>query len=356
MKDFTYTPNAQRVVFGSGCLEQLQQELERLGIQHALVLCTPQQREDAQRIAARLGPTCAGVFDRAAMHVPAALASDASAHARQLGADGLVAFGGGSTTGLAKAIALEEGLPILAIPTTYAGSEVTSIYGVTGAGVKRTGKDPRVLPKTVLYDPTLTHSLPRHVSITSGINAIAHAAEGLYAKDANPVISMMALEGAGALAQALPMIAGSDEAAAVGARARALYGAWLCGTVLGHVGMGLHHKLCHTLGGTFDLPHADTHTVVLPHALAYNEAAAPEPLARFATALGRPGIGAGAAAFDLALACGAPTSLALLGLQERDLDEACDLALQNRYDNPRALERPALRALLQDAYEGRRPG
>jgi maleylacetate reductase len=154
----------------------------------------------------------------------------------------------------------------------------------------------------------------------------------------------------------LPRIAGSDEAVAVGARSRALYGAWLCGTVLGHVGMGLHHKLCHTLGGTFDLPHADTHTVVLPHALAYNEAAAAEPLARFATALGRPGVSAGAAAFDLALSCGAPTSLAALGLKERDLDAACDLALQNRYDNPRVLERSALRALLQDAYEGRRPG
>ena len=351
MENFVYIAQPARVVFGAGSLAQLPREIEALGAKKALVLSTPEQRASAEQVAAMLGDRAVGVFDRAVMHVPLETAREARELARQLGADCAVAVGGGSTTGLGKAIALDSGLPILAIPTTYAGSEVTPIYGITEGGLKKTGRDMRVLPRTVIYDPELTLSLPTALSVTSGINAIAHAAEGLYSIEGNPVMSLMAEEGIRALGQALPLI--TRNPADLGARGDALYGAWLCGTVLGHVGMALHHKLCHTLGGTFNLPHAETHTIVLPHALAYNAQQAPQAMARIARALG--GTSAAQAVYDLAHDNGAPVALKDLGLTEPDLDRACDLALQNQYPNPRPLERQALRQLLQNAFEGNRP-
>jgi len=349
---FSFTSQPQRVVFGAGCLARLGEEIEALGARRALVLSTPQQRAQAEHVAALLGSRAAGIFDRAAMHVPIETAREARAEALRLGADCAVAIGGGSTTGLGKAIALDSGLLVLAIPTTYAGSEMTSIYGITEAGLKKTGKDPRVLPRTVLYDPELSYGLPLGMSVTSGLNAIAHAAEGLYSADGNPVTDLMAEEGIAALGRALPVL--QRDARNPQARADALYGAWLCGSVLGQVGMALHHKLCHTLGGTFNLPHAETHTIVLPHALAYNAAAAPQAMARIARALGA--TEAPQAVYDLAQHNGAPLALGDIGLREQDLDRACDIALQNQYPNPRPLERAGLRALLQDAFEGRRPG
>jgi alcohol dehydrogenase class IV len=351
MRSFTYNGQPGRVVFGAGALSRLGAEIEALGAKRALVLSTPEQRASAERVASMLGAKAAGVFDRAVMHVPIETAREAREVARKLGADCAVAVGGGSTTGLGKAIALDSGLPILAIPTTYAGSEMTPIYGITEAGLKKTGKDARVLPRTVIYDPELTLTLPVGLSVTSGMNAIAHAAEGLYSVDGNPVMDLMAEEGIRALGRALPGI--QANAQDLEARGDALYGAWLCGIVLGNVGMALHHKLCHTLGGSFNLPHAETHTIVLPHALAYNAKAAPEAMRRIARAL--EGRSAPQAVYDLAKDNGAPVALRDIGLQEQDLDKACEIALHNQYPNPRPLERAAIRQLLQDAYEGRRP-
>jgi alcohol dehydrogenase class IV len=351
LKSFVYSANPARIVFGVGALAHLGREIEALGAHKALVLSTPEQRGSAERVAALLGTRAAGVFDRAVMHVPLETARDARELARRLGADCAVAIGGGSTTGLGKAIALDSGLPILAIPTTYAGSEVTPIYGITEGGLKKTGKDARVLPRTVIYDPELTLGLPVAMSITSGINAIAHAAEGLYAADANPVMEFLAHEGIAALGRALPAI--RKQPANLDARSDALYGAWLCGTVLGSVGMALHHKLCHTLGGSFNLPHAATHTIVLPHALAYNAAAAPQAMRKIAQALG--GASAAQAVFDLARDNGAPVALRDIGMKQADVDRACEIALQNQYPNPRPLEPGAIRQLLQDAFEGARP-
>jgi maleylacetate reductase len=354
MKAFTYTSHPQRVVFGAGMLARLASEIDLLGATRALILSTPNQRRDAERVAALLGTRAVDIYDGAVMHVPVDIVQDAREKARRLGADCTIAIGGGSTTGLAKALALDAGLPILALPTTYAGSEMTPIYGITNAGLKKTGRDPRVLPRTVIYDPELTYSLPVSISVTSGINAIAHAAEGLYAADGNPIMDLMAVEGITAIGKALPVLtanAGEEERRT--ARADALYGAWLCGAVLGNVGVALHHKLCHTLGGSFDLPHAETHTIVLPHALAYNAAAAPHAMERIAQALG--GASAPQAVFDLARRNGAPVALKDIGMKESDLDRACDLALQNQYPNPRALEYGAIRQLLQHAYEGVRP-
>jgi maleylacetate reductase len=351
MLSFIYDVLPSRVVFGVGSLDKLPEEIERLGAHRALVLSTPEQRKEAQQIAERLGSRAAGLFDKAVMHVPIEVAEQAREQTKALGADCCVAVGGGSTTGLAKAIALVSTLPILAIPTTYAGSEMTPIWGITEAGLKKTGRDPRVLPKTVLYDPTLTVSMPPKLSATSGMNSIAHCVEALYSKDANPIVSMMAEEGIRALAAGLPIVV--KEPGNLDARSNALCGAWLGGIALGAVGMALHHKLCHTLGGSFHLPHAETHTVVLPHAAAYTAPAAPEAMSRIALALGVESAAQGL--FDLAASLGAPTSLAALGLKEGDLDQAAAIAVQNPYYNPRPITREGIRALLQDAFEGRRP-
>ena len=352
MREFVYIGRPARVIFGAGSLRHLQREIEALGARKALVLSTPEQRAAATKVAGLLGARAVGIFDRAIMHVPIETARDARETARSLGADCAVAIGGGSTIGLGKAIALDSGLPILAIPTTYAGSEMTPIYGLTEKGLKKTGRDERVLPRTVIYDPDLTMSLPAVMSVTSGINAIAHAAEGLYSVTTNPILDLMAVEGIAALGRSLPLIAAGERLEE--ARSEALYGAWLCGTVLAGVDMALHHKLCHTLGGTFNLPHAETHTVVLPHALAYNAAAAPAALHRIARALGKDN--AAHALYDLAKDSGAPVGLKALGLELADLEKACDLAMQNRYPNPRALEREPLMRLLVNAFEGNRPG
>jgi alcohol dehydrogenase class IV len=334
-------------------LQHLSREIDLLGAKRALVLSTPEQRDSAAMVADLLGARAAGIFDRAVMHVPIETAREARALAQRLGADCAVAIGGGSTTGLGKAIALESGLPVLAIPTTYAGSEMTPIYGITEGGLKKTGRDNRVLPRTVIYDPELSLHLPLGMTVTSGMNAIAHAAEGLYAIDANPIMNLMAKEGISAIARSLPAI--KKVATNGAARSDALYGAWLCGAVLGNVGMALHHKLCHTLGGSFNLPHAETHTIVLPHALAYNALAAPQAMIDIASAMGTPGQSAARAVFDLARDNGAAVALRDLGLPESALDTACDIALQNQYPNPRPLERLALRQLLQNAFEGIRP-
>ncbi len=351
MYEFTYTTQASRVVFGAGSMKLIQQEVETLGARRALVLCTPEQKAQAEVVSSLLGPSSAGVFDGAQMHVPIENARRAREHAKSVDADCAVAIGGGSTIGLGKAIALESSLPIIAIPTTYAGSEMTPIYGITENGLKKTGRDTKVIPKTVLYDPELTMGLPVRLSIVSGLNAIAHAAEGLYAKDGNPVMSLMAEEGIRSLANGLRRVKrnGKDKAA----RGECLYGAWLCGMVLGNVGMALHHKLCHTLGGTFNLPHAETHAIVLPHALAYNSSVAGEAMERIARALNVDCAPDGL--YRLNEELGVPQGLREIGLGEADLDHACEVALSNPYWNPRPIDKEPLRALLQRAWEGARP-
>jgi maleylacetate reductase len=348
---FVYEALPSRVVFGAGALDTVTEEVGRLGASRALVLCTPEQRSMGAEIVLKLGALSGGVFDGARMHVPIEVAEGAREKAHRVGADCCVAIGGGSTTGLAKAIALTSGLPILAIPTTYAGSEMTPIWGLTEGGLKKTGRDPRVLPRTVIYDSALTLSLPVALSVTSGINAIAHCVEALYSKDANPIISLIAEEGIRALTDGLPKVAKQPQN--MDARSRTLYGAWLGGVSLGAVGMALHHKLCHTLGGTFNLPHAETHTVVLPHAVAYNAPAAPEAMDRIARALGADSAATGL--YDLAASLGAPVSLEALGMRREQLDKAADLAVQNPYYNPRPVTREGIRELLENAFAGRRP-
>jgi alcohol dehydrogenase class IV len=350
VKPFLYNGLPSRVIFGAGSIAQLPAELDRLGAKRALLLSTPEQKDSASEVAKSLGSRCAGTYDKAAMHVPVEVAEDARRVARELGADCCVTVGGGSTTGLGKAIALTSMLPILAVPTTYAGSEMTPIYGLTEGGLKKTGRDARVLPKTVIYDPQLTLSLPAALSAASGMNAIAHCVEALYAHDGNPIISLMAEEGIRALASALPRVISDGKD--LEARSDALYGAWLAGVALGAAGMALHHKLCHVLGG-FGLPHAETHSIVLPHAMRYNRDAAAEAMRRIEKSLEKKD--APGAVWDLEKRLSLPMKLADVGMKEADLERAARIATEAPYPNPRKVEYGPVLDLLRGAYEGRRP-
>jgi maleylacetate reductase len=351
VEPFTYETLPSRVVFGQGTRHSLPAEAERLHLTRLLVLTTPEQEAQGRETLALLRDRGAGLFAGAVMHTPVEVTEQALAAVEAARADGVVAVGGGSTTGLGKAIALRTDLPQIVIPTTYAGSEMTPILGETRAGVKTTQKSPKILPEVVLYDVDLTLTLPVPLSVTSGLNAVAHAVEALYAQDRNPITSLMAEDGIRALARALPRIA-ADPADRT-ARSDALYGAFLCGACLGAVGMALHHKLCHTLGGSFDLPHAETHTAVLPHAVAYNAAAAPEAMNRIARALGAGDAATGL--YDLARGLGARMALRDLGLPEDGIERAADLAVQNPYWNPRPVDRAGIRDLIARAFAGERP-
>lgn len=348
---FAFNSNPGRVVFGQGTVASVGDEVRRANCSRAFVLSTGEQMAVAERVAQALGGMAAGHFGGAVMHTPVEVTERALAQARACNADCIVSIGGGSTTGLGKAIALRTDLPQIVVPTTYAGSEMTPILGETRDGIKTTQRSLKVLPETVIYDADLTLSLPAKLSVTSGINAIAHAVEALYARDGNPVVSLMAEESIAALARSLPLIVKNP--ADRNARSDALYGAWLAGTCLGLVGMALHHKLCHVLGGAFNLPHAERHTVVLPYALAFNAPAAPEAAARVAKALSVRDPATGL--HDLAAGLGAPTSLRTIGMPADGIERACDLAVRDPYWNPRPFGRDDIRNLLQQAFAGEKP-
>ncbi|OJJ46886.1 hypothetical protein ASPZODRAFT_131789 [Penicilliopsis zonata CBS 506.65] len=350
MDAFEYTPNTGRVVFGSGTLQKLPEEIARLGVTAPLVLSTPQQVEQAERVKSVLGGKVAGIFSEATMHTPTHVTDKALAFATAHNADAVVSIGGGSTIGLGKAISVRTGLPHVCIPTTYAGSEMTPILGETAEGVKKTRSDPAILPGTVIYDVDLTMTLPPAMSATSGVNAIAHAVEALYARNTNPIINLMAVEGTRALAASLPEIV--VDSSSQSARSNALYGAWLCGTCLGSVGMSLHHKLCHTLGGSFNLPHAETHTAVLPHAIAYNAPYIPETLQKLAAVL--PGSeGDAITGLNVLLdKLQVQRGLKAFGMKEEDIDRAADIAVSNPYWNPRPIERAPVRELIRRIWAG----
>ncbi|MBB3694644.1 maleylacetate reductase [Sphingomonas sp. BK580] len=340
-----------RIVFAQGAVTRLPDECSRLGIRHVLIVTTPEQADKGEWLRSLLGPVASGLFPRARMHTPTDVSEDACRMAEELRCDGVIAIGGGSTTGLAKAIALRTDLPQIVIPTTYAGSEVTPVLGETDSGRKATQRTLRVLPEVVIYDVDLTTGLPVGMSVTSGMNAIAHAAEALYAPQVSPIVAMMAEDGVRALVRALPQIAASP--ADIDARSEALYGAWLCGTCLGVVGMALHHKLCHVLGGAFDLPHAETHTVILPHVLAYNLPASDAARERLARATGDSD--PAGALLRLARRLGAPTDLRSLGMPEGGVAEAARIAVGSPYPNPRSFDEASIARILKRAWLGEPP-
>lgn len=350
-ENFAATLAPMRVRFGAGARHLVGEEMERLGLSRALILTTPQQAETGAEFAAALGARAVGVFSGAAMHTPVPISEAATAQAVALGADCVVAVGGGSTTGLGKAIALRTDLPQIVVPTTYAGSEATGILGQTEGGRKTTITTPKVQPEVILYDAELVRTLPVAMTVTSALNAMAHAAEGLYAQNRSPISTLMALEGIRAFRDGLPkVIAAPDD---LTARGETLYGAWLCGTVLGTVGMALHHKLCHTLGGSFDLPHAETHAVILPHAIAFNARAASRELEPVVRIFGGPE--PGIALYDFARRVGAPLALREFGLREEDLDKAAEIATSKPYWNPQKVTKQDIATLLAAAWRGDPP-
>ena len=348
---FVHDMPSPRVIFGVGAVQEVPVEAQRLGGQRVLVISTGSMRTVADEVSASLGGDLAGRIDRVAMHVPIALADEATTTAISMRTDLLVCLGGGSAIGLAKAIAKSTGIPILAIPTTYAGSEMTSIWGQTEQGRKTTGRDQVVLPRTVIYDPALTAGLPPAVSATSGMNAVAHAVEALYAPDATPVTTLIATEGLRVLAQTLPgVVAHPHELAA---RGDALYGAWLCGWVLGATRMGLHHTLCHVLGGTYGLPHAAVHSAVLPYVTAWNLESSPALVRASAVSLGSDD--PAGAVWDLASSLKSPTSLAVLGFPADAIDAVAESVSATPPVNPRPISFEGVREILHAALEGIRP-
>ena len=348
--DFKYRGSNSQIIFGSGAIEQTSQWIEHLSCNQAVVLSTKGREKQAQDLSDTIGKLSAGILPMAVMHTPVEVTKQALEKVLEKKADCLVAIGGGSATGLSKALAYRTKLPQIVIPTTYAGSEVTPNLGQTENKLKIALRCEQIIPNVVIYDPKLTLKLPINTSITSGFNAMAHAIEGLYAKDANPISSMLANEGLRALISALPNL--KQNPTDVNARSEALYGAWSCGTVLGTVGMALHHKLCHVLGGSFDTPHAETHTILLPYTISYNAKTASNSLEKLQDLLDNsPGTGL----YEFAKKLNAPLALKEIGLSEQDLDSAAEIATENPYWNPRPITRDAIRQLLQDAWEGKRP-
>lgn len=374
---FDYVGAPYRVTFGKGTLVQLPSLVDELGAKAVMVLSTPEQAELAKRVQDLLGETAVSKFTGAVMHTPVGVTERAVAQAKDAGVDSIISVGGGSTIGLGKAISIRTGLPHLCVPTTYAGSEMTPILGETEDGRKVTRRDSRILPTAVLYDVDLTMTLPVKMSVYSGINAIAHSGqcfalcspfstsawkarltpiayslpvEALYATNTNPIISLMACQGIESLAKSLPILQMQPQSE--NARYKALYGAWLCGICLGVADMALHHKLCHTLGGSFNLPHAETHVSMLPHALAYNAPHALIAMAKLASAL--PGSEGDAVRGINALysRLGVSVSLGSLGMPEDGISRAADIAASNPYKNPRPLERDALHELIRRAWHG----
>ncbi|KAJ4383701.1 hypothetical protein N0V86_001756 [Didymella sp. IMI 355093] len=350
METFEYNSQPARIIFGSGTIAKLPQELERLEKSNPIILSTPQQVSQAENISKILNGRFASIFGEAEMHTPFRVTERARAVAAMTGADSIVSIGGGSTIGLGKAISVRTGLPHIAIPTSYAGSEVTPILGETKNGIKETTSDPKIQPTVVIYDVDLTLTLPASLTATSGINAIAHAVEALYAWNINPITSLYAQEGIRAIATALPKL--MTEPHNKEARSSALYGAWLCGTCLGAAGMSLHHKLCHTLGGSFGLPHAETHTIILPHALAYNAPKIPKTMAVLADVIPESDGDAIHGLNVLLIKLGVQRGLRDLGMKESDVEQAADIAVSKPYWNPREIDRDAMRQLLRRAWAG----
>ncbi len=342
VQDFTYDQLPARIVFGPGrARTELADEIGRLGARRVLLIASTRDADRVSTLTAPLGTRVAGTFTAVRAHVPLPTAEAARAAAAEVRADAVLAIGGGSTIGAAKAVALTARIPIVAVPTTYSGSEVTAVWGLTENGRKTTGTDPAVLPRTVVYDPELTATLPRDLAVASGFNALAHAVEAMWAPRRNPVSTAVAEEAVGRLATGLR----KDDPAEL------LCGAWLGAAAFAVAGSGLHHKLCHVLGGTFDLPHARTHAVVLPHVLAFNAPGAPGAVARVARALGTDGAVAGLRA--LADEHGVPRGLRALGMPENGIDKAAALTEPAvPEDNPVPVGDGALRRLVRAAWSG----
>lgn len=349
--NFAHETLGQRLLFGSGeATKNLTEEVARLGATRVMVIAATFEAEIAKTVTS--GINVALTYDDVVQHIPIEKAEDARRAALENQIDLLICVGGGSTTGLAKAIAMTSGIPIVAVATTYAGSEATNVWGLTETARKTTGVDNRVLPVTVIYDAELTYSLPLELSVASGLNALAHCVDSMWGPRADPINQALAAEGIRALASGLPLITKNLQDAK--GREQALYGAYLSAVSFASAGSGMHHKICHVLGGTFNLPHAQTHATVLPYVLAFNEPSAPDASQRIAAAFGA---ASGLQGLNnLRAALDAPKALRDFGFQESDIDEAASIALPLiPKNNPREVTLENLSALLHAAWAGTTP-
>jgi maleylacetate reductase len=350
---FARTSLPGRIVFGDGAVVRLADELEQHDLRQAMLITASQDPQLGEYGHKALQDRIRLHWDEVRQHVPRELAQRATSAARAAGADVLVAIGGGSTTGLGKAIAVATGLPLAVAPTTYAGSEMTPIYGLTSGNDKTTACDPRALPRIVVYDPQLLTTLPAAVVGPSGLNALAHCAEALWAANADPITDAIALDGARRLRQHLPAAYESDHPAA---RGEVLIAACLAGMALGTVGTSLHHALCHLLGGMFDAPHAETHAIVLPYAVSYLQPAVPEATRRLAQAMDTSEHALARSIWELGRSVGTPPGLRSVGIREGQLPLLAAAALDRRLPSPRPLEYGALHQALHAAWTGEPPG
>lgn len=349
--DFNYKALPVDVFFGLGKLKQTKELLIQRGYSKVLIITTSSREKEGLKLAEYLGEVCIGVYPNAVIHVPVEVADKAVEYVRAHNVDSCLAIGGGSTIGLAKAVALKTGVPIIAIPTTYSGSEMTSIYGMTDKQGKTTGKDIKVLPKVVIYDPELSLTLPPKVSYCSGMNAMAHAIEALYAKDKNPITSLMAVESIKHLKSSLPKI--MKNPLNILARKNALYGSWLAGVCLGSVGMSIHHKICHTLGGTFNLPHSQIHAIMLAYSVQYNRNADIQAMDMLVDVMGvKNREELGLEIYRLNEESGIELSLKKLGLPKEGPTIVAKTICKSPYYNPREYNFDELESLLKRAYQG----
>lgn len=348
---FAHDTLGQRVLFGTGhAAQHVADEVTRLGATRVMVIAATFEADLAREVTADIQTVL--TWDDVVQHVPIATAEAARSAATDHGIDLVVCVGGGSTTGLAKAVAMTTGIPILAVPTTYAGSEATNVWGLTESARKTTGVDNRVLPVTVVYDAALTLSLPIDLSVASGLNGIAHCVDSLWAPRADPINAVLAEEGIRALAAGLQLV--SADAADIDGREQSLYGAYLSAVAFASAGSGMHHKICHVLGGTYNLPHAQTHATVLPYVTAFNAPFAPDAERRIASALGASSAVDGLN--DLKAALHAPLALGDYGFTRESIPEAAGIALPSiPPSNPRPVSQADLETLLEAAWAGTTP-
>ncbi|WP_037451112.1 maleylacetate reductase [Skermanella stibiiresistens] len=346
-----YNALPPRVVFGVGASDRVGEEVDRLGAKRALVLSTPGRSGMAERVVERLGGRCVGLMPEAISQVPIELLHRTRAKARGMDVDCLVSVGGGASIGLGKGIALDLDVPVITVPTTYSGSEMTGFCGITIEGVKRMHQSLRMLASTVIYDPALSVSLPVAVSAASALNALAHCVDVIYVPTASPVIIQAAGEGARAILDALPRVARQPDD--LEARADLLYGAYLAGAALTG-GFALQHGLAHVLGGTYGVPHGLSHSLVLPHVTAYNARFAPAGMAKLAASMGVTDVAG--AIFDMTKAVGLPIRLTEVGFDGGAIDEAARITVETDNGlNPGPVTVEAVRGILEAALAGRRP-
>ena len=353
MKNFIHNSLPARVIFGIGTIASLGEEIVRLGAQKALFCCTPGREKETENLITPLNNISAGLCPIAEQYVPLPMVEEGRRIAKQRKADCVVSYGGGTSVGLAKAIALELEVPVVCAVTTFSGSETTNLQAILTDGLRVGYKSDWMLPRTIIYDPETAMGVPLSIMIPSGVNAIAHGVEACYAQGATPVNSLIASEGIGAMASALKRLAsGQDNTES---RGDGLYGAWLCGTSLGSAGVALHHKFAHVIGSTFDLEHSMAHTVALPYSVAYTTPGAPEAMRMIATALGATHKSAASALFELNQTIGAPTSLKEIGMPEDGIEKAAKMIADAPYPNPVPIEFDPILSMIEDAWHGRAP-